>query len=223
MLTRHIAVKRSARYFVLGEPESDWSEVWYLLHGYGQRAQELLAACSGLARATRLLVAPEGLSRFYTRGTGGDVGPSWMTREERESEIADYVGYLDAVHCELRHARNRGERGGRVPVGILGFSQGTATASRWSVLGKIHPAQLVLWGSGCAPELEPGAVRAKLGETRVDLVLGDADPYVSRERGELEAQRLRDLLPQTEVRRFSGGHVLDSDLVVEITSARRAP
>src|ERR1051325_10016453 len=51
----------------------------------------------------RRLVAPEGLSRFYLseRATERRVGASWMTREDRLAEIADYLGYLDAVYDDV--------------------------------------------------------------------------------------------------------------------------
>ena len=47
--------------------------------------------------AARLLIAPEGLSRFYHEDHES-IGASWMTREERLEEIKDYLMYLDLVH-----------------------------------------------------------------------------------------------------------------------------
>ena len=50
-----------------------------------------------------LIVAVQGLHRFYTKG--GDVVASWMTREDRELAIADNVAYvgqvIDAVRAEF--------------------------------------------------------------------------------------------------------------------------
>ena len=48
-------------------------------------------------------MAPEALSRFYADVTPGRHGPTstvgatWMTREDRENEIRDYVAYLDEM------------------------------------------------------------------------------------------------------------------------------
>ena len=84
------------------------------------------------------IVAPEALSRFYDGDMqarmhrDAKVGASWMTREDRLSEIADYIAYLDAVHESIL-ARLGGAR--RLPVTVLGFSQGGATAARWVASG----------------------------------------------------------------------------------------
>src|SRR5512141_1921982 len=95
-------VPRTARYWTDGDTGSA-RDVWFILHGYGQLAADLLAAAAPLAGDGRLVVAPEALSRFYaTAATGGShaqagVGASWMTREDRDHEIEDYIGYLDAL------------------------------------------------------------------------------------------------------------------------------
>jgi len=57
-----ITVSRSARYFTLGRPDR---EVWFVLHGYGQLAARFLRHFEPLDDGTRLMVAPEALSRFY--------------------------------------------------------------------------------------------------------------------------------------------------------------
>ncbi|MDX1494920.1 MAG: hypothetical protein R3253_12705, partial [Longimicrobiales bacterium] len=98
----HLAVTKTARYWTLGD-EDGAHDVWFVLHGYKQLARRFLRRFEGIDRRRRLIVAPEGLSRFYVRSGGGRhgaesvVGASWMTREERLVEIADYVGYLDRL------------------------------------------------------------------------------------------------------------------------------
>lgn len=208
MRTRSIAVARTARYHLLGEPAAAWDELWFALHGYGQLAGRFLAEFSALAGPRRLVVAPEGLSRFYLRGTRGVVGASWMTREERASEVADYVAYLDAVRSELERERPPGA--GPWRTGVLGFSQGTATAGRWAVLGARPVERLVLWGGGFPPDLPAEARAARLAGLPVALVAGQADEHTPRERvlaerGELEAAGARvDLLWHP------GGHQLEA-------------
>jgi hypothetical protein len=67
-------------------------------------------------------VAPEALSRFYVSQEPGRhcpvsvVGGTWMTREDRENEIRDYVRYLDILHDEVEIEG--------VPTTVLAFSQG---------------------------------------------------------------------------------------------------
>jgi hypothetical protein len=58
-------------------------------HGYGQLAKTFIRRFEPIMDAQTLVVAPEGLSRFYWGGFDGPVVASWMTREDRLDEIAD--------------------------------------------------------------------------------------------------------------------------------------
>ncbi len=103
----HVAVERSARYHTLGKAHGDVSEVWFVLHGYGQLAGEFIRYFADLDDGSRLIVAPEALNRFYTVSVTSapaaerSVGATWMTREDRERDIADYVAYLERLHATV--------------------------------------------------------------------------------------------------------------------------
>jgi predicted esterase len=196
-----IAVPRTARCVVVGAP-SDAAAVWYALHGYGQLAEPFARNCLPLAGEGRALVVPEGLSRFYLRGGGGAVGASWMTREARESDIRDYVGYLDAVHAHLT--------GTARPAHVLGFSQGAATAYRWAVRGAVRPGRLVLWGGGVPPDLNGDRARERLAGVDVVLVNGRSDPHISGGAVERDIDRLLGLGLTARAVWFDGGHHLDA-------------
>src|SRR6266550_1297389 len=122
----HLSVARTARYYTLGEPGA--TEVWFVCHGYGQLAGRFLRRFEPIADGSRLVVAPEGLNRFYV-GSGEHrdqpVGATWMTREDRLNEIADYVKYLDAVYADVFGGKPTAAR-----VRALGFSQGAAPGTR---------------------------------------------------------------------------------------------
>lgn len=197
-----LRVERSARYFTQGDP-STARIAWFVLHGYGQSAERFLGEFEELAAPDRLFVAPEGLSRFYLRGASGRIGASWMTKEDRAAEVRDYVAYLDALRRTLELAPE-------VEVGMLGFSQGAATATRWAVLGETPPAHLMLCSGGLAPDLEPERMATALSETEVTLVIGDADPQVDPEVVAREAARLEaiGIRPHTHV--FEGAHRLNT-------------
>ena len=155
------------------------------------RAVPFLEGFRAIADGTRLLVAPEALSRFYdgTLSPGAhknaSVVASWMTRDERESEIADYLAYLDTVHATITS-----RLGGAKPiVTVLGFSQGGATAARWVASGRVPAARLVVWGSAMAPELDVAAPDDK-ARLPVEDELGDAAAMVAGEDGAAVMQRL---------------------------------
>src|SRR6266498_2098347 len=134
MQEHHIGVTRTARYYTLGEISRGAGEVWFVCHGYGQLAARFLEKFRALDDGRRYLVAPEGLSRFYLSESPAErrVGASWMTREDRLTEIEDYLQYLDAVYADIFGWLDRT----RVTVHALGFSQGASTVSRWAAMGK---------------------------------------------------------------------------------------
>lgn len=210
---------RTARVWYLGGGgRGEPAEIWYLLHGYGERADRFLERFRSLASPDRLLVAPEGLSRFYlTRGgkgghsTGDRVGASWMTRLARDAEIRDYVRYLDLV-------ARQAEEGcpGEEPVRtVLGFSQGVHTAARWVCLGGLRTARLVLWGASLPEDLPDGAAR-RLAVTRLILVRGREDRLRRRGAEEAEERWLGRAGIEWTVRTHGGGHEIVPSLLQAI-------
>ena len=96
MEAHHFSVKKTTRYFTEGS--SAETHHVYVLHGYGQHPEFFLRKFIP-ASPNIFLVAPEGLHRYYLNGNSGRVGASWMTKEDRQNDILDYVNYLDAL-CE---------------------------------------------------------------------------------------------------------------------------
>lgn len=217
----HLRVSRTARYYLLGEPGDAVREIWVVCHGYGQLASPFLQNFEGLDDGSRLVVAPEALSRFYlTEGAGSRpdarIGASWMTREDRLSEIEDQGQYLDAVHAELS-ARISNSR----PVlHVLGFSQGVATAARWVARGGVRAASLVLWAGLLPPEIDLGAA-SLLRSLHLTLVVGTRDEFATAELVAGQEEALRAAAIPFELRRFEGGHRLDDDVLADVV--RRAP
>ena len=217
MHEHHLAVRRSARYYTLGDPGPATREVWFVCHGYGQLASRFLRHLEPFADATRLLVAPEGLSRFYLESEGrrnNKIGASWMTREDRLSEIADYVRYLDALHDEVFQTLRRDA----VSLHLLGFSQGTATCTRWTVLGAVRPDRLILWGGEVPPDLEFPAAAERLRPVRLLLVAGDQDEFITPKVLARDEALLREHGIPYAVRRFAGGHEIDAAVLRELAS-----
>jgi predicted esterase len=211
MTEHHLSVRRTARYFTLGPAAATAREVWILLHGYGQLAARFLRAFAPLDDGARCLVAPEGLSRFYAEtGRNDKIGASWMTREDRLGEIDDYVRYLDALYDEVMRGA------GAVPVTVLGFSQGTATAARWLAQGNVKAGRLILWGGEVPPDLDLAAARQRWEKTDVTLVVGSEDPYITPKVLSRDEQRLREHGVSFRVERFDGGHEIVADVLERV-------
>jgi predicted esterase len=213
MHEHHVRVSRTARYLSLGDPGPAIREVWFVLHGYGQLAARFLSGFAALADGSRLIVAPEALSRFYLDPAGREkVGASWMTREDRLNEIADYVRYLDAVSAEVLGRLDRGA----VRVHVLGFSQGTATASRWAAFGTPRVDRLVLWGGEVPPDLDLAAARERLASLDLELVVGSRDELYTPKVLARDEERLREAGIPHRVIRFQGGHEIDDAVLRRI-------
>ncbi len=213
MIPHTIVVPRTARYYTLGPTHGFPRELWIVCHGYGQLAARFISHFSPLDDGTRLIVAPEALSRFYLdpiaeRHAQRDprVGATWMTREDRLAEISDYVGYLDLVAAEVRHHL----AGASPRIVVLGFSQGTATVSRWLAESDLRADHLVLWSGGIPPELDLGMWASTLRGVSISLVAGDADEMVTPEAVAREAERLSSAGVAFHVHRFGGGHTIDA-------------
>jgi predicted esterase len=218
-----LEVLRTARIAVLG-PEEDaprpLREVWYVLHGYRQLARRMLRRFRSVVTADRMVVAPEGLSRFYLdapdrpHGARDAIGASWMTREDREAEIRDYVRYLDRAAAVLEGGHPGGGDGPPERT-VLGFSQGAHTAARWAALGRVPPARLVLWGAGFPGDLPPGAAEALQG-VEIILVRGEDDGLRQPREEEREEAWLEGSGLPCSILTHPGGHEIDPGILAEL-------
>jgi predicted esterase len=217
---RHLKVPRSARYAILGSPTADLSEVWFVCHGHGQLAARFLSRFLPLEREDRLFIAPEALSRYYLsppsagpHPPGTPIGASWMTAEDRDAEMTDYIEYLDLLHDEIFSAVDRT----RVRVWAIGFSQGAATVTRWVVRGKVEPHRVVLCSGMLPAELDREGAKRLVRRAPLTLAFGDADEFASSERVAAEEAKLDDLGIPYEIMRFKGGHTITPELLTRLT------
>jgi predicted esterase len=213
MEEHHISVPRSARYHTLGDPKGA-SDVWFVCHGYGQLAARFLERLRPLDDGSRCVVAPEGLSRFYLTEDPKErrVGASWMTREDRLSEIEDYVRYLDAVHQDVLGGSPPAPPGPRsARVTVLGFSQGAATACRWMAFGAPRADRLIVWGGEIPSDLDLAAspARERLRGVRLELVYGSRDEYFTAKIVAATEERLRTAGLAYTLVPYDGRHEID--------------
>jgi predicted esterase len=217
---RHFKVPRSARYAILGSPDADLREVWFVCHGHGQLAARFLSRFLPLENPSRLFIAPEALSRYYLtppkvgpHPLGTPVGASWMTSEDRESEIADYVSYLDLLHDEIFSVVDRA----KVRLWVLGFSQGASTVVRWVVRGRVEPDRVVV-SSGMLPaELDEASASRLTVRAPLTVTLGDDDEFATDDHLAGEEAKLKQLRIPYEVIRFKGGHTITPELLDRLT------
>ncbi|MDP4954209.1 MAG: hypothetical protein NWQ53_11245 [Flavobacteriales bacterium] len=209
MEEQHISVPLNCRYFQL-EAEVEARAHWYVLHGYGQLAKYFIKKFTKLPANGIHVTAPEGLHRFYLEGSSGRVGASWMTKEDRETDIANYIQVLNALHHNNARANEKLERV------LFGFSQGCATAMRWLCLGNVSFDRIIMWAGSFPTDLPLGEVKEKLQNTALTLVIGDDDEFIKSE----HIIELRDLLDQANIAyhlvRFQGGHVVSEETLLSL-------
>jgi len=211
-IEHHLEVPRTARYLTEGEIESA-EEVWFVLHGYSMLASVFLKWFEPASRPGRLLVAPEALSRsYFDEGGGRRVGASWMTREDREVEIEDYVRYLDLLADQVLAAVPGSPR-----THIHAFSQGTAAACRWISFGRIRAERLVLWSGGVPPDLPLDRYGPVLTRSGLTLAIGTRDKFITTADIDREQARLAAAGLTPAVHRFDGGHRVDTTLLRTIS------
>ena len=213
IVEHHLVVPRTARYVTAGgDAGADaLRDLWMVCHGYGQLAAPFIQPFVRLATPWRQIVAPEGLSRFYPERsragatTPAQVGASWMTREDREHEIADQVTYLNALHDVLRPPA----LAGRVRLRVLGFSQGVATVVRWLLRGSARADEVILWAGSFPPDVDVGSFARRIGEAPVVLVVGARDELAPWAAADDTLQRLLRAGVSARAATFEGGHRLD--------------
>lgn len=218
----HISVARTARYYQIGKPTQLVRDLWFVCHGFSQLAVDFAVPFQALEDDSRLIVAPEGLSRFYLDTRPGHSGASkvgalWMTREDREAEISDIVTYLDALYERmLGELAAHGVDRDHVRVHALGFSQGGPAVSRWAARGSAVIDHLIPWAHAIPQDVNLRALGERRPYLRIDMVYGTRDRFIgedaiAEQRATLEASDVPFLM-----REFKGGHALSLSMLREL-------
>lgn len=193
-------------------PTGEENTVWIVFHGYGQLPKFFLRKFNSFFEEGTLIVAPEGLNHFYLEGFSGRVGANWMTKHEREIDIANSNAYLNAMMEELLNKYKKTPR-----VNVLGFSQGAATMSRWICQSNLKPTKVVFWAGAPAYDLDTTLMVERLNRCQIILALGDNDPFLQSKIYSQVENRLSEAgFANFSELRYSGGHEIDPGLLKEI-------
>ena len=209
----HISVRRTARYFTLGTLSPATREIWFVVHGYGQLAEYFIRHFRGLDDGTRYIVAPEGLSRFYVK-EWTRVGASWITKEDRESEMDDYLEYLksleERIWGELEQSGGKREN---VRIWTLGFSQGVTTLTRWIVLGGLLADRLICWAGGFPAEIDLAAHKNLFERMKTTFVIGTEDEFITPEGLAKQQAHIAEAGLHLDFVSFEGAHVMNTEVL----------
>jgi predicted esterase len=193
--TRTIEARTHGRYLVrLPAVDGPWP-LLVGFHGYRESAATHIATLAGLPGADGwLIVAVQGLHRFYTRN--GDVVASWMTREDRDLAIADNVAYVgsvvEAVRAEFRVSD---------ALVFAGFSQGSAMAFR--AAAHMRCDAVIALGADVPPDV---ATMRRVALPRVLYGRGRRDELYTADLHARDIATLEGLGVDVESVTYDGGH-----------------
>ena len=206
MKEHSIKIEKTAHYYSIGELNKQTNELWIVCHGYGQLASFFIDKFQCLKKTNRYIVAPEGFNKFYLKGYSGRVGASWMTKEKRLDEINDYCIFLEQL---TNHLKNQAHP--KCKIRILGFSQGTATVSRWLLRTKHSIETLILWGGKIANDFNFERYKQQHPNIQNFVVFGSEDEFYTIEN--VNDYRKELSLLKAEWISYKGGHTIDTEIL----------
>lgn len=203
-------VARTAHYASLGEPGPQVRQLWIVTHGYGQLSKTFIRRFIPICDEQTLVIAPEGLSRFYWGGFDGPVVASWMTREDRLDEIADFCNMLDQLYAHYVPQCHP-----EVEINLLGFSQGTATQVRWIMRSfpKFH--RLMLWAGQLPEDLDYQPQLDYFADKKLFFAYGNEDQFITPERLVFMQKVIADAGLQFAEVTYQGGHKVEKEALSE--------
>lgn len=199
-----IRTEKTGHYFTHGTLLPTTRYVWICLHGYGQLAKFFIQKFEFLDPARHFVIVPEGLNRFYLEGLNERPVASWMTREDRLDEIADYILFLEALR-----KKTGWDHDPQVKVVGLGFSQGVSTLMRWIHDQTPRVDHLLLWAGGMPDDILYQHRQTYFRNLDVHYFLGDTDPYIRKEQFEEKQSLLATYGINARLHMFAGDHRVD--------------
>jgi predicted esterase len=203
-----LTIAKTAHFYTIGEAGAQIENWWIVCHGYGQLAQHFIRRFDILDDAKTFILAPEGHSRFYVEGFGGGVGASWMTKEDRLDEIADYCHLLQTLYEKFAPQFSPAVR-----ITVLGFSQGVPTVCRW--VGRYKPAihRLILFAGTLPDDVDFLSEKAYFADRDIFLVYGSEDPFLTPEKLTWQQKFIEKQELDIKVLTYEGGHEVQREVI----------
>ncbi len=194
----HVSSPIHGRYLIRESEAEGAAPLLVAFHGYGEDAEEMLEAAVEIPGVSRWHIASiQALNRFY-RTRSGEVGASWMTKQDRELAIGDNVEYVLRALTAVRERLNV-----RSPTVFVGFSQGAAMAYRAAGAAPEGCQGLVALAGDVPPEL---ARCADWNRPSILIGRGSEDEWYNEGKWEQDCRLLESLGSAVETCVFDGAH-----------------
>ncbi len=205
-----IDVYATGRYQQLGEVTEETRAIWFVFHGYAMNSKSFVNEFDCILDDQTVIIAPEGLHRFYSKSTSGHVAANWMTKELRESDIENNIKFINSIYGVLK-GKGLNEN---VKLGILGFSQGGPTSIRWAAQLNRDVQEIVIWGSDIpADVIDNIHGLRKINESALKIIVGSNDEYISSDQVDDLIVDLHDKGVDFDFHTFEGKHELHEDSI----------
>ena len=212
MIKKSISIAKKARYYQLGASSKSISRVFIVLHGYAMLSEFFIQKFRNLDDGNTLIIAPEALNRFYIDANYGRVGASWMTKDERESDILENIEYLNLlikiVYEEIGHKNFK--------LNILGFSQGGATACRWIFSSQMKVDNLILWAGDIPKDTLLEKNKKKWNSFNTHLVMGKQDHLINDKMKAKFLSLILDYKLDYKLTEYEGDHRIFPDVMLKL-------
>ncbi len=207
-LEKQVRYQTTNTYETLNKLTPETKYVWIVFHGIGYLSRYFLKYFDELSPSEHYVIAPQAPSKYYLNNAYRYVGASWLTKENTVLETQNVISYLDAVFASEKVQSHQ-------KIIVLGFSQGVSVAMRWLAHIQLKCAHLVVYAGGLPEELKADEFKfLEKNGTRITLVVGDQDEYLTEERRLKETDKMNYLFNgRANQLIFEGGHELKKELL----------
>ena len=210
-MQKHLQVPIQLPYYTYGSLTPATKNIWMVCHGQGQLAEYFLKKFEVLDSSENFVIAPQGVSKYYLNGLAGRVGATWMTSYDRLTEIANQQVLLRSIwDKEVGDSADR-------QVILFGFSQGTATITRFAAHSKLSFHKMVLWAGSFAHDLEAHDFTQLIGKEEVTYFTSREDVFFEEKMIQQQKDRVQSAMGiDPEVVFYEGGHKVIPELLPSI-------
>lgn len=182
--------------------------VWIACHGISYLSRYFIKYFNELDAEKNYIIAPQAPAKYYQTKAFRYVGASWLTKENKATEIENVLNYLDAVYEKENLAGKK--------IILLGYSQGVSMVMRWLQRRNLTCAHLILHSGSIPDEFTAEDFQEKI-QTKVHLVYGNSDEYIHSEKLDLQFRLAKKLFDgKLDIHEFDGKHEVSREILQKI-------
>lgn len=167
-----VSVQRTGVFYTSGDIQTS-NLNWFVCHGYGQLANNIIRKFDGFIEQGHSVVSVESMNRFYWQGVTGHVVTTWMTKRYRLDEIRDNNAYLSSIYKNHIHPKANI---------LLGFSQGGTTMWRWIFEHRPDFDVFINYAGWMPEDIDLHVLQDYLKNKTLIFTYGSNDEYLTEDR-----------------------------------------